>query len=100
VPFERWHHQAGARRLRDDETYAARIARDALCSKVFPHRLRHSWMTEMLRSGMNPIQLSSIAGASVEVISQSLHAPDQGRRVRRHAEGTHGAEIVEKVVRW
>ncbi len=37
--------------------------------RVYPHLLRHSWMTEMLRNGMNPIQLSIIAGASVEVIS-------------------------------
>jgi len=35
---------------------------------VYPHLLRHSWMTEMLRGGMNPIQLSIIAGASPEVI--------------------------------
>jgi integrase/recombinase XerD len=38
--------------------------------RVFPHLLRHSWMTEMLRNGMNPIQLSVIAGASVDVISE------------------------------
>ncbi|HEX4806845.1 MAG TPA: tyrosine-type recombinase/integrase [Conexibacter sp.] len=38
--------------------------------KVYPHLLRHSWMTEMLRRGMNPIQLSLIAGASPEVIAQ------------------------------
>ena len=37
---------------------------------VYPHLLRHSWMTEMLRQGMNPIQLSIIAGASQEVIAQ------------------------------
>jgi site-specific recombinase XerD len=36
---------------------------------VYPHLLRHSWMTEMLRNGMNPIQLSIIAGASPEVIA-------------------------------
>lgn len=42
----------------------ARIGRN-----VHPHLLRHSWMTEMLRSGMNPIQLSVIAGASPEVIA-------------------------------
>jgi site-specific recombinase XerD len=36
---------------------------------VYPHLLRHSWMTEMLRNGMNPIQLSLIAGASPEVIA-------------------------------
>jgi len=29
---------------------------------VHPHLLRHSWMTEMLRRGMNPVQLSFIAG--------------------------------------
>ncbi len=37
---------------------------------VYPHLLRHSWMTEMLRNGMNPIQLSFIAGASPDVIAQ------------------------------
>jgi integrase/recombinase XerD len=36
---------------------------------VYPHLLRHSWMTEMLRNGMHPIQLSLIAGASPEVIA-------------------------------
>ena len=36
---------------------------------VHPHLLRHSWMTEMLRNGMSPIQLSLIAGASPEVIA-------------------------------
>ena len=37
---------------------------------VHPHLLRHSWMTEMLRRGVNPIQLSVIAGASQDVIAQ------------------------------
>jgi site-specific recombinase XerD len=46
---------------------AAAIAR--LNKKVHPHVLRHSWMTEMLRHGMSPIQLSLIAGASPEVIA-------------------------------
>jgi integrase/recombinase XerD len=44
--------------------------RAGLKKRVFPHLLRHSWMTDMLRSGMNPIQLSIIAGASQEVIAQ------------------------------
>lgn len=35
---------------------------------VNPHLLRHSWMTEMLRQGMDPIQLSLVAGASLKVI--------------------------------
>ncbi len=35
---------------------------------VHPHLLRHSWMTEMLRRGMNPVQLARIAGCSVKVI--------------------------------
>lgn len=35
---------------------------------VNPHLLRHSWMTEMLRQGMDPIQLSIVGGASVKVI--------------------------------
>lgn len=37
---------------------------------VYPHILPHSWMTEMLRNGMNPIQLSFIAGASPQVIAE------------------------------
>ena len=44
--------------------------RAGIRKRVFPHLLRHSWMTEMLRNGMNPIQLSLIAGASQEVIAQ------------------------------
>jgi site-specific recombinase XerD len=43
--------------------------RTRLTKHVYPHLLRHSWMTEMLRNGMNPIQLSIIAGASPEVIA-------------------------------
>jgi integrase/recombinase XerD len=43
--------------------------RSGIKKPVYPHILRHSWMTEMLRCGMNPIQLSIIAGASVEVIN-------------------------------
>jgi len=38
--------------------------------EVHPHLLRHSWMTEMLRRGVNPIQLSVIAGASQQVIAE------------------------------
>ena len=41
------------------------VARAGISKRVFPHLLRHSWMTEMLRCGMNPIQLSFIAGATV-----------------------------------
>ncbi len=43
--------------------------RAQITKHVYPHLLRHSWMTEMLRNGMNPIQLSIIAGASQEVIA-------------------------------
>jgi len=43
--------------------------RARIVKHVYPHLLRHSWMTEMLRNGMNPIQLSIIAGASPEVIA-------------------------------
>jgi integrase/recombinase XerD len=44
--------------------------RAGFTQRVHPHLLRHSWMTEMLRRGMNPIQLSVIAGASQEVIAE------------------------------
>ena len=43
--------------------------RSGITKPVYPHILRHSWMTEMLRRGMSPIQLSIIAGASLEVIN-------------------------------
>lgn len=46
------------------------VARARITKRVHPHLLRHSWMTEMLRAGMSPIQLSLIAGASVQVIAQ------------------------------
>lgn len=37
---------------------------------VHPHLLRHSWITHMLRRGMNPIQLAAIAGASEKLIAE------------------------------
>jgi len=43
-------------------------ARARLGKRVHPHLLRHSWMTEMIGNGMSPIQLSIIAGASMQVI--------------------------------
>ncbi len=51
------------------------VVREAVCragirKRVHPHLLRHSWMTEMLRNGMSPIQLSIIGGASMEVIAE------------------------------
>jgi len=46
------------------------VSRARITKRVHPHLLRHSWMTEMLRNGMSPIQLSIIAGASVQVISE------------------------------
>jgi integrase/recombinase XerD len=46
------------------------VERAHITKRVYPHLLRHSWMTEMLRDGMNPVQLSVIAGASMEVIAQ------------------------------
>lgn len=46
------------------------VRRTQIDKPVYPHLLRHSWMTEMLRNGMNPLQLSIIAGASQEVIAQ------------------------------
>jgi integrase/recombinase XerD len=45
------------------------VAKAKITKRVYPHLLRHSWMTEMLRRGMNPVQLSIIAGASPEVIA-------------------------------
>lgn len=44
-------------------------AKAAIAKRIHPHVLRHSWITEMLRQNMNPVQLSFIAGASQEVIS-------------------------------
>jgi integrase len=44
-------------------------ARARLSKPVYPHLLRHSWMTEMIRNGMSPVQLSVIGGASMQVIA-------------------------------
>jgi len=44
--------------------------RARITKHVHPHLLRHSWMTEMLRQGMNPLQLSLIAGTSLPVIME------------------------------
>jgi integrase/recombinase XerD len=57
--------RSGVYQVVKDAVYRARITR-----RVYPHLLRHSWMTEMLRQGMNPVQLSIIAGASLQVIQQ------------------------------
>jgi integrase/recombinase XerD len=46
------------------------VTRARITKRVHPHLLRHSWMTEMLRGGMSPIQLSIIAGASIQVITE------------------------------
>lgn len=46
------------------------VSRAGIRKRVHPHVLRHSWMTEMIRHGMSPIQLSIIGGASMEVITE------------------------------
>jgi integrase len=46
------------------------VERAGIPKRVHAHLLRHSWMTEMLRRGMNPLQLSIIAGASLPVIME------------------------------
>jgi integrase/recombinase XerD len=46
------------------------VARAGIAKRVYPHLLRHSWMTEMIRCDMNLVQLSFIAGASPDVIAQ------------------------------
>lgn len=51
------------------QVIADAVTRAGLTKRVHPHLLRHSWMTEMLRQGMSPIQLSLIVGSSVQVIS-------------------------------
>jgi site-specific recombinase XerD len=43
-------------------------ARAGIGKNVHPHLLRHLWMTEMVRQGMNPFQLSIIVGTSLPVI--------------------------------
>lgn len=44
------------------------VRRTRITKRVYPHLLRASWITEMLRRGMNPVQLSFIAGCSIDVI--------------------------------
>ena len=45
------------------------VAKAGIRKRVYPHLLRHSFLTEMLRQNMNAVQLSFIAGASPEVIA-------------------------------
>ena len=61
------------------------VARAGIKKRVHPHLLRHSWMTQMLRHGMSPIQLSIIAGGLSSGDLRALHPLDEGRRLRRHA---------------
>jgi site-specific recombinase XerD len=56
---------SGVKQLVRDAALRAGIGRT-----VHPHLLRHSWMTEMLRRGVNPLQLRVVAGASPEVIAR------------------------------
>jgi site-specific recombinase XerD len=46
------------------------VARAGITKRVYPHLLRHSWMTELLRNGLSADQISPIAGASPAVISE------------------------------
>lgn len=57
--------ESGIKQLVNDAARRAGIGRT-----VHPHLLRHSWMTEMLRRGVNPLQLRVVAGASPEVIAR------------------------------
>ena len=61
--------QIGVYRVVKDAFHRARIAKP-----VYPHLLRHSWMTEMLRSGMNPIQLAQILGHSSLTMIQAVYS--------------------------
>lgn len=65
------------------------VARARLTKRVYPHPLRHSWMTEMLQCGMNPIQLSVIAGASMEVIAEHYAHLTKDDALRSDAAGDH-----------
>ncbi len=46
------------------------VARAGITKRIYPHLLRHSWMTELLRNGLSADQISPIAGASPAVISE------------------------------
>ncbi|MGH9090010.1 MAG: tyrosine-type recombinase/integrase [Acidimicrobiales bacterium] len=70
------------------------VVRARITKRVHPHLLRHSWMTEMLRNGMNPIQLSIIAGASLPVIMEHythLTKDDAYEAMLRVLSGSGGA---------
>jgi site-specific recombinase XerD len=55
--------ESGLRQLVRDAGLRAGLRRS-----INPHLLRHSWITEMLRQGMPPLQLSLVAGCSLQVI--------------------------------
>lgn len=72
------------------------VKRAGIRKRVYPHLLRHSWMTDMLRNGMNPIQLSIIAGASQEVIAQHWSSPERpvNHRPEPHAATRSAAPLL------
>jgi integrase len=55
--------ESGVRQLVRNAGLRARLRRP-----VNPHLLRHSWITEMLRQGVDALQVSIIAGCSLKVI--------------------------------
>ena len=64
---------SGIKQLVNDSARRAGIGRT-----VHPHLIRHSWMTEMLRRGVNPLQLRVVAGASPEVIARHYEHLTEG----------------------
>ncbi len=61
------------------------LARTAgIRKRVYPHLLRHSFVTEMLRRGMNTIHLARVVGHSslkmINEVYEHLQATEQLRR--------------------
>jgi integrase len=76
------HRQRGGEYTALTELGIYQVVKDAcrrawIAKPVCPHLLRHSWMTEMLRQGMNPIELSFTGGVT-RCDCAALCAPHQG----------------------
>ena len=48
--------------------------------RIYPHLLRHSWITHMEANGVDPAIIAEVAGVSIEVIVRNYsHLSDRDR---------------------
>jgi len=77
-----WTKDNGARWAHSDHDHLVReTAARAGLSKVTAYAIRHSWLTDAIAAGVDPLTCAKVAGTSVEQISSTY-----GKLVESHAE--------------